>query len=171
MNTTKRTFLRHRTLEELRIAVTKEGWALADVLFKKGSDGVSFKFQVGKTKGLCVFNTVNGTFLGQLDSGEMFSSQTSSHDNCRWFQKLLTVCLVEGQATNAKAFGYDVEIEVWAGPASTKTIWKHWRVKTISAAKQRGMLIANAKGVLQCLPLTEKEWITAYGDPRMKAES
>ena len=172
MNTTQRTFLRHRTLEELRVAVMKEGWELKDELLKKGWEGVSFKFQVGKTEGFCVFNTVNGTFVGRIDSGSIiFSSQSGKHDNCGWFKKLLTVCLIEKPAENVKAFGFDVDIEVATGPASSKVITKHWRTKSVSLAQAKGRLVSCAKRVLKCTPLTETQWIAAYGDPRLKNES
>ena len=173
MNSAKPTFLRHRTLEELRATVAAEGWTLNEELFNKGDDSVSFRFQVGRTKGLCVFNTFNGKFCGSLDQGgEIFSSDSAVHDNCRWFQKLLTTCLVEKPAEKvADVFGFEVEIEIATGPASSTTIWKHWRLKHQAMARNRGMMVSCAKRVLQILPLTEKQWIAAYGDPRMKAES
>ena len=173
MNTAKPVFERHRTLKELRAAVAAEGWKLNEELFNQGSDGVSFRFTVGRAQGLCVFNTANGTFVGQIDGDEaVFTSQSGEHDNCKWFQKLLRVCLVEKPLEKtAPAFGFDVEIEIADGPASSKTIWKHWRLKRPAQARGKGMLVSCAKRVLQVLPLTEKQWIAAYGDLRMKAES
>jgi hypothetical protein len=134
---------------------------------------VSFRFQVGRTQGACVFNSVNGTFVGQVDGDEaVFSSQSGEHDNCRWFQKLLDVCLVkQAPPKEVKAFGFEVDIEIATGVGASKTITKHWRLKHVSQARSKGMLTPNARRVLAVRPLTEKEWIAAYGDPRMKAES
>lgn len=165
-------------MDELRSAVEAEGWQLNTLYFDRGeSDWVTFKFTVGQTAGECFFSTINGQIFGEFwgvkatSLKQSFHSQVGTHDNCRWFQKLLTVCLMEKPAENIKAFGYDVEIEVATGPASSKVITKHWRSKSEAHARRSGLLVPCAKQVLKCTPLTEKEWITAYGDPRMKAES
>ncbi|MES2597214.1 MAG: hypothetical protein V4662_17840 [Verrucomicrobiota bacterium] len=92
-------YARHKTLAELRKAISAEGWgSLNTALFDKGgSDGVSFTFRVGRVTGNCVYLTHNGKIMGEVKTSkgdEFYSSDLNTHDRCAWFQKLLDVCLV-----------------------------------------------------------------------------
>ncbi len=167
MNIAKPVFERHKTLDELSAAVKAEGWELNTLYFDRGeSDHVTFKFTVGQTAGECFFSTVNGQIFGEFwgvkaaSLKQPFHSQVGTHDNHRWFQKLLAVCLVEQPAKNVQAFGYKAQIEL----ANGRTIWRHWRVKQASEARHRAGLVAGAVKTLECLPLTEVQWHALFGE-------
>lgn len=64
-------------------------------------------------------------------------------------------------------FGYDVCIELNAGFMRRETIQKHF-LGTQSRARRRAMEVPRAVKVLKMEPLTERQWVAAYGDPRLK---
>ncbi len=68
-----------------------------------------------------------------------------------------------------KAYGWDVTVRMVRPINSQKTY--HWRGCSENAARRKGMLKAGAVEIVSVEPLSEDQWIRAYGDPRLKNES
>jgi len=75
------------------------------------------------------------------------------------------------------AYGYEVEIETddWIphkdGGLQRRKITKHWAVKSYRAAVRKGLAIKRAHSVTKLTPMSEAEYIRAFGDRRMNSES
>jgi hypothetical protein len=66
-------------------------------------------------------------------------------------------------ARKFKAFGWDVEVRFHDGHTETF----HWRGCTERAAHVKGMMKVLAKEIVKIEPVTEEEWLRAYGMGRM----
>lgn len=90
-----KTFLRHKTYEEIKAQCKEQGLRFGDVLYlNHGYDTVSIKRAEGALDQV-VYNTVNGRFFGNTDYGLRFSSDYVEHDGEPWFQALLDFFYVE----------------------------------------------------------------------------
>ncbi len=78
-----------KNLEDLKSACNKRGWELNHAKYDEGSDHVSFRFEVGDTKGICLVSLFNGRFFGTIDHDVMFDSNNTDHEDREWFQVLL----------------------------------------------------------------------------------
>jgi hypothetical protein len=86
-------FFAYRNVPELRAECRRRGWTLSTKRWRGGDDCVSFRFTVGRVSGLCVFNTFNGSFVGELDeSPTLFSSSSDRHEKSPWYRALLHTC-------------------------------------------------------------------------------
>ncbi len=79
-------------------------------------------------------------------------------------------CALYAPARKQAAYGWDVTVQF----ARCNILYQdtfHWRGCTETAARRKGMLKTHAQSITAVAPLTEAEWIRAYGDPRLKNES
>ncbi len=65
-----------------------------------------------------------------------------------------------------KAYGWLVTVQF--GPPGYHTRQYHWRGCTENGARRKGMLITCAQKIISVEPVTEQEWIRAYGDPDLR---
>lgn len=65
-----------------------------------------------------------------------------------------------------KPFGWDLEIEIRTGMVGTETRNVHYR-GTEKKARRQALMQRNFVRVVKATPLTEKQWISAYGSGRM----
>lgn len=76
-----------------------------------------------------------------------------------------------------RAYGYEVEIETdeWVshkdGGLQRLTLVRHWAVKSYRAAVRKGLAMKRAKGVTKLTPMSEDEYLRAFGDRRRKSEN
>lgn len=94
---TKRTFDRHRTVEELRRLSIANGWLLETAAYdKEGSDYVTLQWRwliADRMYAIPVtINTFNGRFIAMLN-GEMYTEE-SNIDGTLWFDHLLDAIYV-----------------------------------------------------------------------------
>lgn len=84
-------FKRVRNLLEVEKAVREKGWTWDSTKHDTGeSDYIRIDFSVGETKGMVLFSSFNGKFLGELmPSRTAFSSDNTNYDDADWFQALL----------------------------------------------------------------------------------
>jgi hypothetical protein len=64
----------------------------------------------------------------------------------------------------AKPFGWEVTVEFW-GTTALKTF--HWRGCSEHRARSNGMLKPRARRIVCVTPVSEAEWLRAYGIGRM----
>lgn len=101
-----KTFLRNRTLEELRAACAVRGWTVHTEKYEQGSDYVSFYWSTRHVSGLALVSMFNGQMMGEFfhggpispGNGEQFSSQTPTHEHEPWFNDLLEVVFTNERA-------------------------------------------------------------------------
>ena len=62
-------------------------------------------------------------------------------------------------ARKFKAFGWEIEVEFRQG--HTKSF--HYRGCTEGGARRKGMLKTHAMRIVACEPITEEQWVKAYG--------
>ena len=78
-------------------------------------------------------------------------------------------CKLYRPARDYGAYGWDVTVRFHMPINGERTY--HWRGCTAAAARRKGMLKSHAAEIVAIEPITENQWIRAYGDPSLKAES
>lgn len=71
---------------------------------------------------------------------------------------------------DAPVFGFDVAIKVRDGSWNTMIVKKHFWTNSEKTARRRAKYTPYFIEVVAVEPLTEKEWLGAYGDPRDKSK-
>lgn len=65
-------------------------------------------------------------------------------------------------------FGWDVAIRVADGGMKSKIVEKHFVTPSEKTARRRAKLTPGFQSVAAVNPLSERQWISGYGDPRNK---
>lgn len=89
------TFKKFKGTKPLQVIRDQCKAALVDIndsLFKKGeSDYIVLEGGGARL----LFNTVNGSFFGTTPDGVKFDSSSTQHEQCEWFQQLLSFFYIE----------------------------------------------------------------------------
>lgn len=67
-------------------------------------------------------------------------------------------------------FGWDVAVVVRVPRGTTAILEKNYFTPSESTARNRAKRTPNFVGIAAVRPLTEAQWIGAYGDPRIKTK-
>ncbi len=78
----------------------------------------------------------------------------------------VTHCPRYTPARDYGAYGWDVTVRF--GPPRLCEETFHWRGCSAAAARRKGMLKSHAVEIIAVEPVSEEEWIRAYGDPEQK---
>lgn len=74
------------------------------------------------------------------------------------------ICERYEPAKKYAAFGWEVTVRFAPGSRKPDATF-HWHGLTEAAARRKGMLKTNASEILSVEPVTEEQWIRAYGNP------
>lgn len=82
-------FSRHKTLAEIKAQCEAQGVSFSSHMYDMhGWDTVYIGRQTAGYA-YAIYNTFNGEFFGRTPSGVAFSSDSTRHEDRRWFQQLL----------------------------------------------------------------------------------
>jgi hypothetical protein len=74
------------------------------------------------------------------------------------------------KVTKNKPYGYEVTVRYYPSSGKPDETF-HYRGCTEHGARHKGLLKSCADSIVSVIPLTEKEWIGAYGRPEVTALS
>lgn len=73
-------------------------------------------------------------------------------------------------ASEEPVFGWDVAIKIRDGWAESKIVEKHFLTSDEKTARRRAKRTPGFLEVVAVDPLSERQWISAHGDPRDKSK-
>lgn len=104
-----KTFARIKTVAEIKQQCKDQGVTFDDFGHRQGRDHIAVgverglhedgtpwvESRDGQEKGWVLYNVHTGAFFGATPEGESFTSSSVEHENCEWFQALLSFFYVE----------------------------------------------------------------------------